>query len=152
MSEHALLKQHPFARELADDQLTQLVACARLVRFGEGHLVFREGGDAAALYLILSGRIVLEQHIPGRGDVQLENLSAGDMLGLSWLFPGSHWLLDARAVEPTEALVLGATCVHARMNADAKLGFAIAKQVIHQLYRRLEHVRLQRLDVYRGRP
>jgi hypothetical protein len=72
------------------------------------------------------------------------------MLGLSWLFPGGHWILDARAVEATATIVLEAKRVRARMEADPALGLALAKHVIQQLYQRLERVRLQRLDVYRG--
>jgi CRP/FNR family cyclic AMP-dependent transcriptional regulator len=152
MNEAELLQGHPFARGLSEAQVGELAACARSSSFPAGSVMFREGGEANALYLILSGRIVLEQHVPGRGDVQLESLTGGDMLGLSWLFPGGRWVLDARTVEPAEVLVLDARCVHARMDADASLGLVIAKHVIEQLYQRLERVRLQRLDVYRGEP
>ena len=150
MNESELLKSHPFCRGLSDAQVQELVPCARLTRFTEGAVIFREGGEADALYLILKGRVVLEQHIPGKGDVQLEDLTGGDMLGLSWLFPGGHWVLNARAVEPTESLALDAKAVHALMDGNAALGLALAKHVISQLYQRLERVRLQRLDVYRG--
>ena len=150
MNEAELLKAHPFGRGLSDVQVNELVPCARPTRFPEGAFIFREGGEANAVYLLLNGRVVLEQHVPAKGNVQLESLTAGDMLGLSWLFPDGRWLLDARAVEPTETIMLDAKCVHARMNGDASLGLAIAKHVIHQLYQRLERVRLQRLDVYRG--
>ncbi len=149
MREAELLKEHPFARGLTESQVDELSSCARLVRFPERHFVFREGEDASALYLVLRGRVALEQHVPAKGDVQLENLTGGDLLGLSWLFPGGKWILDARTVEPTEVLVLDAACVQARMNGDAALGFTVAKHIIQQLYQRLERVRLQRLDVYR---
>lgn len=152
MNEREQLKAHPFARGLSEAQLTELASCARSAAFPDGHVVFREGEEAAAVYLVVRGRIALEQHVPGQGDVQLESLGGGDMLGLSWLFPNGRWILDARAVEPTDVLVLDARCVHARMDADAKLGLAVAKHVIAQLYQRLERVRLQRLDVYRGKP
>jgi CRP/FNR family transcriptional regulator, cyclic AMP receptor protein len=152
MNEATLLQRHPFARDLSEAQVSALAACARMQRFPAGAVIFREGGDAGALYLVLSGRIVLEQHVPGKGDMQLENLTGGDMLGLSWLFPSGRWLLDARAVEPTEVLVFDARCVHARMDGDASLGLAVSRHIIEQLYQRLERVRLQRLDVYRGEP
>lgn len=145
-----LLKSHPFTRGLSDAQVEQLVPYARPMPFPEGAVIFREGGEADALYLILNGRVVLEQHMSGKGDVQLENLAAGDLLGLSWLFPGGQWALNARAVEATTTIALEAKGVHARMDGDATLGFALAKHVIQQLYQRLERVRLQRLDVYRG--
>lgn len=152
MIEAKLLHGHPFVCGLSEAQIGELVACARSSSFPAGAVIFREGGDADALYLILSGRIVLEQHVPGKGGLQLETLTGGDILGLSWLFPGGRWVLDARAVEPAEVLVLDARCVHARMDGDACLGFVISRHVIEQLYRRLERVRLQRLDVYRGEP
>ena len=144
------LKSHPLTRGLSDAQLEQLATCSRLAPFQEGAVIFREGGEADALYLIFSGRIVLEQHIPGKGDVKLENLAAGDLLGLSWLLPGGRWVLGARAVEATATIALDAKSVHALMDKDVALGLALAKHVIGQLYQRLEHVRLQRLDVYRG--
>lgn len=150
MNEADLLKSHPCCRGLSDAQVQALVPSARIARFPEGATIFREGGEADAVYLILRGRVVLEQHVPGKGDVQLENLTGGDMLGLSWLFPGSHWVLSARAVEDTEAVALDAHGVRAQMDANAPLGLALAKHVISQLYQRLERVRLQRLDVYRG--
>jgi CRP-like cAMP-binding protein len=144
------LAQHPFARGLTSAHVDRLATCAQLARFTEGDVIFRDGGLANALYLITSGRVVLEQHVPARGTVQLENLVGGDLLGLSWLFPEARWILDARAVEPTEVVVLDAECVRACMAEDPVLGLAIATHVIHQLYQRLERVRLQRLDVYRA--
>jgi len=147
-----LLKGHPFARGLSEAQVRELASCARLQRFPGGHVVFRGGEEANALYLILTGRVVLEEHVPGKGGIQLESLTGGDLLGLSWLFPDGQWVLDARTAEPTRALALDARCVHARMDGDPVLGLAVARHLIHQLYQRLERVRLQRLDVYRGEP
>lgn len=152
MNEAELLRRHPFTQGLSDAQLEKLVPCARLARFPAGAAIFHEGAVADALYLILEGRVALEQNVPGKGALQLENLSAGDILGLSWLFPGGRWILDARAIEPTEAVVLEAGRLREQMDSDAALGFAVSKHVIHQLYQRLERVRLQRLDVYRGEP
>jgi CRP/FNR family transcriptional regulator, cyclic AMP receptor protein len=145
-----LLESQPFCRGLSQSQLAQLIARAHVERFPEDTIIFSEGAAADALYLITRGRVVLEQHIPGRGDFQLENLTAGDMLGLSWLFPGSSWVLGARAVELTEAVIIAAADIHALSDRDPVFGLAVAKHVIAQLYQRLERVRLQRLDVYRG--
>jgi CRP-like cAMP-binding protein len=150
MNEAELLRRHPFTRDLSDALVQKLVPCARLARFPEGATIFREGGAADAVYLILGGRVALEQHVPGKGTVQMESLSGGDLLGLSWLFPGGRWTLDARVVEAAETVALEAGCLKAQMDADPPLGLAVSRHVIHQLYQRLERVRLQRLDVYRG--
>lgn len=147
-----MLADHPFALGLSDAQLDRLAACGRATRFREGEVVFREGGVADALYLIASGHVVLEQHVPTRGALRVESLGTGDLLGLSWLFPEGRWVLDARALAPTDAVRLDATCVQACMAEDPALGLALATHVIHQLYQRLERVRLQRLDVYGAPP
>lgn len=149
MTPAELLAAHPFAEALTEAQIAKLTSCAKLGRYSAGAIIFREGGDASALFLVVSGRVVLDQYVPGKGDLQLETLTRGDVLGLSWLFPGTRWALDARAAEPSELLSLDAACVKAAMAADAALGLALATYVIRQLYQRLERVRLQRLDVYR---
>jgi CRP/FNR family transcriptional regulator, cyclic AMP receptor protein len=140
--------QHPFARGLADEQIRRLAGCARMVRFPAGGFIFRESAEADTLYLLQRGRVALEQHVPGRGALQLENLQAGDLLGLSWILPAGRWTLDARVVEPVEALALGAECVRDLMRSDPEQGVVLATHLIDQLYHRLMRVRLQRLDVY----
>ncbi len=144
------LADHPVARRLTAEQVERLASCGRAVRFAPGTFIFREGGAADALYLLRGGRVALEQHIPGQGAVQVENLRAGDILGLSWLFPDAHWTLDARAVEPVDAFALEAGCVRERMGEDPVLGHALAAWLVEQLYHRLMRVRMLRLDLYGG--
>lgn len=152
MNVEQLLRDHPFCRGLGQAQVEQLARIGRLAPFPAGAFIFREGGAADCLYLIASGRVVLEQHVPGKGDVQLESLTAGELLGLSWLFAGARWVLDARAATEVVTVALGASELHARMDAEPSLGLALTKHVVQQLYQRLERVRLQRLDVYKGAP
>jgi CRP/FNR family cyclic AMP-dependent transcriptional regulator len=146
------LASHPFLRGLDEARLLPLCPCAGNVRFAAGEIIFRAGEEARTLYLLRSGRVVLEEHVPGKGDVRLESLGAGDILGFSWLFPGGRWVLAARAVEETEALALDGECLRRSMAEDPALGLAIATQLIHHLYQRLGRVRLQRLDVYKADP
>ena len=148
MTPRERLGRHPFAGGLSDAQLDAVASCARVRHVPGGTIIFKEGAEAKSVYLVLDGRISLEQHVPGRGGVQLESLVAGDLLGFSWLMPDGQWLLDARAVEATELLVLDAACLQARMAADGNLALRLSQQIILQLYQRLERVRLQRLDVY----
>ncbi len=142
--------EHPLLRRLSHEQRQTLLAGSRRIRFASGAVIFREGSEAESLYLLHSGRVVLEQHVPGKGTVQLEELRAGDLLGLSWLFPASRWSLDARAAEETDTTMLDAAHVRQRMAADPALGLGLTMELIPQLYRRLERVRLQRLDIYKA--
>lgn len=144
------LREHPFLRTLHGDQLQALIRCAREVEYRAGTFVFREGGPADALYLLRSGCVALEQHVPGRGVIRVESLCAGDLLGLSWLFGDARWTLDARCIEPVRAFALDAACVRDQMKQDGTLALEILMHTVDALYQRLMRVRLQRLDVYQA--
>jgi CRP-like cAMP-binding protein len=147
-----LLREHPFLKELSEEQIRFMVSCAKNLRFQPGHFLVREGGEADVLYLIRSGRVALEIAAPGKSAFLLESLEAGDILGLSWIFPPNRWDLDARAVEPVSALSFDAGCLRAKMEQDPVFGYAFSKLLIHRIVERLKRVRLQRLDLYRAEP
>ncbi len=143
------LEEHPLLRGLPPEQLRAIACSVREVSFPAGALLLREGEQADTLYLLRSGRVVLEQEIPSLGPTRMETLEAGDILGLSWLFPPYHWHLDARALEPVEAFAIDASCLRGPSPEHPVLEPALAMRLLRHLYERLERVRLQRLDVYR---
>ncbi|KFE67077.1 cyclic nucleotide-binding domain-containing protein [Hyalangium minutum] len=144
------LEQHPFLRGLSPEQLSAIACKVREQSFPAGALLLREGDPADTLYLVRSGKVVLEQNVPGRGPTLLETLKAGDILGLSWLFPPFRWHLDARAVESVDTFALDASCMRGPSPEHPVLEPALAMRLLRQLYDRLERVRLQRLDVYKA--
>jgi CRP-like cAMP-binding protein len=143
---------HPFLEGLTAAQRDELTAGARERRFGAGAWLFHFGEDAEALYLIDRGRVSLEVNDPATGPTQLEQVRGGDILGLSWLFPPYRWHLDARAVEEVAALALPGAQLRALLEQGGPLGHHLSIRLLGKLYERLERARLQRLDVYRGRP
>ncbi len=150
MTEAELLKNHPFSRGLSEAQVDQLACCARAICSRREPSSSARAAWRTRSIWFASGRVVLEQHVPGKGEVQLESLTAAT----SSACPGC--LLAAMAArraggrahrDPRPRRQLPP----ARMEADPSLGYAVAKHVIQQLCQRLERVRLQRLDVYRRR-
>ena len=145
-----VVKAHPFSADLSQQHLAVLACGARNVRRQAGEFLFKEGTEATRFYLIRKGRVALEVHVPGRGEIQVESVGAGGVVGFSWLFPEHTWTLDARATETLIALEFDATCLLPKMEQDPSLGFALTKPLTRELYRRLNQVRLSRLDVYAG--
>lgn len=145
-----VLEQHDFLKSLSTEQARVLVSCVRNVRFREGDFLLREGESADVFYLLRLGRVGLEVHVPGRGDVQMEQIGPNDMLGLTWLAPGQSSHLDARALEPTLTLAFDGACLRGKMDVDPALGYALTRRIASETYRRLERVRLARVDVYKG--
>jgi CRP/FNR family cyclic AMP-dependent transcriptional regulator len=146
---HRLLEQHEFLKGLSTEQAHVLVSCVKNVRFREGEFLLREGQAADVFYLLRVGRVALEVNVPGRGPLQMENLGPNDMLGLSWLVPPGREQVDARALEPVVALAFDGACLRGKMDGDPALGYALARRILAETYKRLERVRLARVDVYK---
>jgi CRP-like cAMP-binding protein len=145
-----LLAEHPFFRDLPPDDLRFITGCAKNVRFDAGQMIFREGEDADQFYLIRQGKVSLEVSTPS-GAATIQTISAGDVLGWSWLVPPYKWRFDARAVEPVLAFALDGKCLRGKCDDDPRLGYELLKRIAAVIAERLHATRLQMLDVYGAR-
>lgn len=146
------LEAHPFLRGASAELLRRLAPITREMRFDRGAALLEEGDDASTLFLLERGHVTLELAVPGKGTTLFESLRAGDIVGLSWLFPPYRWQFDGKAVEPTRVLAIDARRLGEWMKEDAEIGQALALRLLRQVYERLERVRMQRLDLYKADP
>jgi CRP/FNR family cyclic AMP-dependent transcriptional regulator len=152
MNDPELLKalaRHPFMAGLSQAQIEFLAGCARQVAMSAGTVLAVERGSADAFYLIESGRVAIEVHVPHRGKIQVETVGPGGVVGWSWLIPPHQWHFDARAVEPTATIVLDAVCLRDHCKNDSALGYELLSRLITIIAGRLTATRLQLLDVYK---
>jgi CRP-like cAMP-binding protein len=141
-SNAAALATHPFLRGMSADHLGALAEAACDVRFPARHRIFEDGGYATRFWLIQSGRVSLDLHLPGEGPVVLENIGMGELLGLSWLFPPYQWAFGAVAATPVEAFEFDAPIVRKRCAADPELGYDFYQRVIRVMASRLQATRI----------
>ena len=99
-------------------------------------------------YLVRHGAVSIETFVPARGEVTIETVEAGEMIGWSWLFPPYRWHFDARALVPTRATAFDGACIREKCNRDAALGHALMSCVSQVLIERLQWTRLRLLDLY----
>lgn len=146
------LEAHPLLRGAPGEVLRRIAAISREESFAPGTVLLREGAEADTLFLLSSGFVVLELNVPGTGEVRLESLRDGDIIGFSWLVHPYRWHLDARVIEPSSILAIDAPRLREWMEEDAEVGQAVAMRLVSQLYERLERLRMQQLDLYRVEP
>jgi CRP-like cAMP-binding protein len=147
-----LLAEHPFFRGLRAEHLATIAGCASNVRFDAGSMIAREGDEAAKFYVIRHGTVAIESFTPQAGAVTIQTVSAGDILGWSWLLPPYHWQFSARAQELVRAVALDGTCLRAKCEADHDLGYELLKRFAEIVAQRLSATRLQLLDLYGQAP
>ncbi len=145
------IKEHSFFADLKEDFRTLIVGCASNVRFDAGSLIFKEGAEANAFYLIREGKVALEIFGPQHKPIVVDTLGMGDILGWSWLLPPFHWKFNAHAVEATRAIALDGKCLRNKCEENHDLGYEMLKRFSQIIERRLEATRFQLLDVYSTR-
>jgi CRP-like cAMP-binding protein len=143
-----LLAEHPFLQGLDPSVLALIVGCASNARFDAGQYLFKEGQEANEFYVIRRGRVSLEIHVPDRGAAMLQTVTAGDILGWSWVFPPYRWHSDARAMELTLAIALDGACLRNKCEESPSLGYELMKRFARVLDDSLQASRLQLLDIY----
>jgi CRP/FNR family transcriptional regulator, cyclic AMP receptor protein len=134
------LPRHPFLASMAPAHSKRMAACARVMDFQPGDLVFKQGDPARQFYLILWGAVDLS-HAGMKGNVHLQTLSAGDVLGWSWLFPPYAWHFNALATETTRMIVFDAVQLRQMGDDDPAFGYELMRRVSGILIQRLQWTR-----------
>jgi CRP-like cAMP-binding protein len=143
------LTAHRFLHGLPCGQVAKLVPAARLIGLPPGRRIFEDGGSAANFWLIRSGSVALDLHIPHAGMVVVETLGMGDALGWSWLLPPPYvWTLGATTIQPTEVFQFDGRAVRALCDADPELGFQLTRRFLSVAADRLLATRGRLLDHY----
>jgi CRP-like cAMP-binding protein len=143
-----LLTTHPFLEGLPAPWLERLSYQAKRNVHHGGSRLFREGGPADRFWLIRDGRVALEFNVPGRGDIVIEQLGPGSVLGWSWMFPPYRWHFGAVAAEQTLAIELDGRGVMRLCGDDPALGYELTKRFSAVLIDRLQAARVRLVDLY----
>lgn len=149
---YELLASHPFLAGLNRRQLERLAPWGHRSLFQTGARVFSEGGRAERFWLIRDGTVTLDTHVPGSGDMVVETLTGGAVLGWSWLYPPYRWHLGATAVAQTLTVEFDGPAVRRICDEDPVLGYELYRRFLPVVAGRLQATRLRLLDLYGETP
>jgi CRP/FNR family cyclic AMP-dependent transcriptional regulator len=147
----ARLAEHPFFADLADTTIAAVSRCAVEVDFATDEHPFQADEPADHFYVIERGRMAIEIDTPRQGPIVISTLGPGEILGVSWMLPPYRWTFDARAVEPTVALMIDAACLRDICDDDPAIGYPLYKRFARLVHDRLVAARLQMIDLYGNR-
>ena len=137
------LAAHPFLHGMSHGHLAVLADAASDVTFPAKHRLFEDDHGATRFWLIQSGHVTLDLHVPGRGRMNIESIGMGELLGWSWLFPPYRWAFGATAVTAVEAFEFDAPDVRECCSADPELGYELNQRVARVLAKRLQATRIR---------
>jgi CRP-like cAMP-binding protein len=114
---------------MSRDHLAVLAEAAADVTFPARHRLFEDGGSASRFWLIQSGHVALDLHVPGQGRMKIDSIGMGELLGWSWLFPPYRWAFGAVATGPVEAFEFDGRMVRACYELTRRLARVVAKRL-----------------------
>jgi CRP/FNR family transcriptional regulator, cyclic AMP receptor protein len=142
----AALAAHPVLQGMSAGHLEVLAGSASGVAFPAGHRLFEEGSGANQFWLLQSGSVALDLHVPGQGRIRIDTLGPGELLGWSWRFAPYRWAFGAVTASPVEAFEFDAPAVRARCVAEPELGHEVTERLANVLAKRLESTRVRLID------
>lgn len=143
-----IIREHPFFHGLEERHIKLIAGCAKNVRFSEGKMLFREGDPANQFFLIREGQVAIEVMVPTRGNITIQTVQTGDVIGWSWLVEPHRWRFGARTQRATRALAFDGKCLRGKCERDHDLGYELFKRFTPLMVDRLEATILQLLDLY----
>ncbi|MFI6371500.1 cyclic nucleotide-binding domain-containing protein [Streptomyces sp. NPDC050546] len=129
-------------------QRERLMRLAHEVSFDASERLFEEGRRADRFWIVRTGTVVLDLHVPGRRAAVVESLGQGELVGWSWHFPPHVWHLGGEAMSPVRAFEFDAEPVRAMCAQDAEFGRTIAVLLGRVVADRLQASRIRLLDLY----
>ena len=86
--------------------------------------------------------------MPNRGQLTIETVGPGEIVGWSWLRAALPWHFTGRAVEPVRAIEFDGACLRGKCEEDPLLGYDLLTRFAQVLARGSHATHFQLMDVY----
>ncbi len=126
----------------------KLISLAEAFRFKAGQDIIGVGDSSRYLYIVRSGQVAVEIHMPPRGRCRIRTGGAGDMICWSALVEPRLATAAVRVLEDAEVLGIRGDVLIDECNKDHQLGFELYRALTEVIASRLNATRLQFVNVY----
>jgi CRP-like cAMP-binding protein len=136
------LKKTELFETLEQSQLDELLSHSTVQSFPEGEIVFREGGKATRLYVLMEGMIGLSVREQEQVDFITSQVSKeGMVFGIPSLLEPFCYNVTATCLRSSTLLVIDADQVRRKMEEEPRMGMAIMKRLALLYFNRLNDLR-----------
>jgi CRP-like cAMP-binding protein len=141
------LRSIPWFIEVTNESLNNLAHITELHQFNKDEHIFIEGDRTDFLYIVLEGRVRIENHIPTKDDIEIYTAEPLDIFGWSSMTPVVRQrTASAKAIENAVVIAFKAESLNALCENDHYLGFVIMRRLSNIIASRLLSTRIQLFD------
>jgi CRP-like cAMP-binding protein len=142
------LHRLPIAEELGKTRLERMAEVASLEEYPAGTRLFTQGEPANDPRIVISGLVSLMINVPHQGEMVVNTVTDGELLGFSALLPGHRWRSSARVSQHTRCLRFDGEALRELMELDHELGYQVLRVAFKVATERMGDGFLQILDVF----
>lgn len=148
----AEIKKNHIMEYLTDEMLEKIVPVLELVKVKSGDVIFKRGDAAEDLYILKSGKVLLEQKLSDQIIVTISSIDPGETFGWAVLLDDGFHSVTAICNEIAEVYVCSRDELLSIMDNDHSIGYLIMKQVATVLKNRLDQRTVQFLSSMNTHP
>ena len=137
-----------FLASLSPRVREKLFTLGETFRYTAGQTIFREGDPALHLFIVQTGRVAIDLHIPSKGRFTILTVGPGDVFSWCALVEPRIETATVRAVEETEVVGVKGGALMDLCREDPEFGFELYRALAEVIAGRLTATRLQMLDLF----
>ncbi len=126
---HEALVNLPLFEQLTVEQRTRVLAAGHERSFARGEIVFHEGEQAEALFVVLSGQVKLVRYSPKGRELLLHLVHPGQTFAEAALFSGNTYPATAEVMEPSHVWILPRAALTELLREGPELALAMLGSV-----------------------
>ena len=123
---------------LTDDMLDELVPITETLQTEENQYVFHQGNKADRLYMVLRGKVLLEQRIGPKVTLSMSAIKPGYTFGWSAMLDEEEYTTDAICSEPSELLSIRAKDLKTIFERNHSLGYIMSQRLLRVIKKRYD--------------
>jgi CRP-like cAMP-binding protein/CheY-like chemotaxis protein len=137
-----MIKRVPVFRDFSHSQVRQLLQAGRLIRRQKGQMLCRAGEESAAMFLLLSGELVVKH-----GQAEVSRVSPMEVVGEMGAITGAPRSADVEVAEDATLVAIRRDSLDLLVHRDGEVMAKVYKNMLDSLCERLRenNTRLMKL-------
>jgi CRP-like cAMP-binding protein len=136
------LKKTELFGNLNESGLNTVLSRSSVESFTEGKTIFRQGEEAARLYILIEGAIHLTVKAQEQTDIMTSKIETeGAAFGIPSLIEPFRYNVTATCLKPSKVLAIEADYLMKHMEEDPKMGMEVMKRLTSIYFNRLNALR-----------
>jgi len=133
-----VLRQFVMLGYLTDDMLAKLVPITDILQYEADDMVFGQGQSAKRLFLLGTGKILLEQRITDTLTISLSAIEPGFSFGWSAMLDQGKYSTNALCAQAALVYSFKTDRLKRLMEQDHSMGFIISQRLLYVLKKRYD--------------